>query len=247
VRHRWLSAVLSTIDCGVVMLRGSADFTAVRSKYRNLTANVVSLCLARGLWTGSRFRPSFSINAGASFVGDLAEQADVDLGQCISPSTLWRILDTDAIKPWRYRRWTFPREPKFPEKAGRVLDLHAGSWEGSPPGRRDSIVSSDEKSGIQARIRCRDLADRPRTADAHRARIRAGSCLAVPGCLGRSSQPSLGPVSGEDRHGLVRPIGRAGHADRALSFGEPGVLGRGQRLLAPPATTPTLIQPHDPT
>ena len=85
---------------------------------------------------------------------DLAERAAVALGRSISPSTVWRILDTDAIKPWRYKYWIFPRDPKFSEKAGRVLDLYAGSWEGSPLGCRDYIISSDEKTSIQARIRC---------------------------------------------------------------------------------------------
>ena len=85
---------------------------------------------------------------------DLAERASAALGRSISPSTVWRILDTDAIKPWRYKYWIFPRDPKFSEKAGRVLDLYAGSWEGSRLGRRDYIISSDEKTSIQARIRC---------------------------------------------------------------------------------------------
>jgi hypothetical protein len=76
------------------------------------------------------------------------------LGRSISPSTVWRILDTDAIKHWRYQYWIFPRDPKFSEKAGRVLDLYAGSWEGKPLGGRDYIISSDEKTSIQARIRC---------------------------------------------------------------------------------------------
>jgi DDE superfamily endonuclease len=85
---------------------------------------------------------------------DLAERAATALGRSISPSTVWRILDTDAIKPWRYKYWIFPRDPKFSEKAGRVLDLYAGSWEGSRLGRREYIISSDEKTSIQARIRC---------------------------------------------------------------------------------------------
>lgn len=85
---------------------------------------------------------------------DLADKAATALGRSISPSTVWRILDTDAIKPWRYQYWIFPRDPKFSEKAGRVLDLYAGSWEGKPLDRRDYIISSDEKTSIQARIRC---------------------------------------------------------------------------------------------
>ena len=51
---------------------------------------------------------------------DLAHRTSIALGRSISPSTVWRILDTDAIKPWRYQYWIFPRDPKFSEKAGRV-------------------------------------------------------------------------------------------------------------------------------
>jgi DDE superfamily endonuclease len=85
---------------------------------------------------------------------DLAGRASTAIGRAISPSTVWRILDADAIKPWRYEYWIFPRDPKFSEKAGRVLDLYAGSWEGKPLGHRDYVISSDEKTSIQARIRC---------------------------------------------------------------------------------------------
>jgi len=34
---------------------------------------------------------------------DLAVRTSMALGRSISPSTVWRILDTDAIKPWRYQ------------------------------------------------------------------------------------------------------------------------------------------------
>ena len=85
---------------------------------------------------------------------DLADKASTALGRSISSSTVWRILDRDAIKPWRYQYWIFPRDPRFSEKAGRVLDLYAGSWEGKPLGRRDYIISADEKTSIQARVRC---------------------------------------------------------------------------------------------
>jgi hypothetical protein len=85
---------------------------------------------------------------------DLAARASAALGRAISRSTVWRILDACAIKPWRYEYWTFPRDPLFSEKAGRVLDLYAGTWEGQPLGRRDYVISSDEKTSIQARVRC---------------------------------------------------------------------------------------------
>ena len=72
----------------------------------------------------------------------------------MSASTIWRILDTDALKPWQHQSWLYPRDPQFAEKAGRVLDLYAGWWEGQPLAPDDQIISADEKTSIQARVRC---------------------------------------------------------------------------------------------
>lgn len=41
----------------------------------------------------------------------LTTQARVALGQPISRNTIRRMLDTAAIKPWRYEYWIFPRDP----------------------------------------------------------------------------------------------------------------------------------------
>ncbi len=71
----------------------------------------------------------------------------------ISGSTLWRWLHSDAIRPWYYRSWIFPRDPAFTEKAGPVLDLYEGFWEGKPLGEEDYVLSADEKTSIQARDR----------------------------------------------------------------------------------------------
>jgi len=71
----------------------------------------------------------------------------------ISGMTLWRWLSQDAIKPWRYRSWIFPRDPEFSQKAGRVLDLYEGVWENRPLGPKDYVISADEKTSIQARKR----------------------------------------------------------------------------------------------
>jgi hypothetical protein len=72
----------------------------------------------------------------------------------ISGTTVWRWLHQDAIRPWRYRSWIFPRDPAFAEKAGRVLDLYAGRWNGLPLTEADYVLSADEKTSIQARVRC---------------------------------------------------------------------------------------------
>lgn len=71
----------------------------------------------------------------------------------ISEATVWRWLSEDAIRPWAHRSWIFPRDPDFEEKASRVLDLYAGTWKGKPLGRRDFVLSTDEKTSIQARVR----------------------------------------------------------------------------------------------
>jgi hypothetical protein len=71
----------------------------------------------------------------------------------ISGRTIWRWLDEDAIRPWQHRSWIFPRDPNFQSKAERVLDLYQGLWEGQPLGADDYVISADEKTSIQARIR----------------------------------------------------------------------------------------------
>ena len=72
----------------------------------------------------------------------------------ISGATVWRWLNDDAIKPWRYRTWIFPRDPAFRTKAERILDLYHGVWEGQPLGDDEYVLSADEKTSIQARERC---------------------------------------------------------------------------------------------
>ncbi len=71
----------------------------------------------------------------------------------ISGTTIWRWLAEDAIRPWRVRSWIFPRDPAFEATAGRVLDLYARTWEGKPLGSGDFVLSADEKTPVQARIR----------------------------------------------------------------------------------------------
>lgn len=76
----------------------------------------------------------------------------------ISDTTIWRWLDEDAIKPWTHRSWIFPRDPDFGPKAARVLDLYAGEWDGRPLKDDEFVISADEKTSIQARIRCHPTA-----------------------------------------------------------------------------------------
>lgn len=71
----------------------------------------------------------------------------------ISGKTIWRWLSKDAIRPWCYRSWIWPRDPNFEQKASVVLDLYHGIWEDKPLSSNDFIISSDEKTSIQARHR----------------------------------------------------------------------------------------------
>ena len=72
----------------------------------------------------------------------------------MSASTVRRILAADTIKPWQYRSWLFIRDPQFAAKATRVLDLYARIWDGIPLSDGEYVISSDEKTSIQARCRC---------------------------------------------------------------------------------------------
>ena len=71
----------------------------------------------------------------------------------ISNSTIWRWLNEDAIRPWQHRCWIFPRDPDFARKAGRVLDLYQRLWKGRRLKDDEWVLSTDEKTSIQARAR----------------------------------------------------------------------------------------------
>jgi hypothetical protein len=71
----------------------------------------------------------------------------------IGETTIWRWLSEDAIRPWHHRSWIFPRDPDFANKAGRVLDLYEGLWQGQALGPNDYVICADEKTSIQARRR----------------------------------------------------------------------------------------------
>ncbi len=93
---------------------------------------------------------------------DIAREA-VERGivASISGATVWRWLSEDAIRPWSWRSWIFPRDPLFAEKAAPVLDLYQGFWMGEALGPNDYVISADEKTSIQARSRCAMLRTGP--------------------------------------------------------------------------------------
>ena len=71
----------------------------------------------------------------------------------ISRTTVWRWLDSDALRPWQHRSWIFLRDPDFASKAERILDLYHRVWEGEPLQENDFVISADEKTSVQARRR----------------------------------------------------------------------------------------------
>src|SRR5919201_58418 len=70
-----------------------------------------------------------------------------------SASTIARWLREDALKPWQHRSWVFPTDPAFLEKAGPVLDLYQGRWQGKLLHPGEFVICADEKPSIQARAR----------------------------------------------------------------------------------------------
>jgi hypothetical protein len=85
---------------------------------------------------------------------ELAREAQArGIVERISGVTVWRWLSEDAIRPWNYRSWIFPRDPDFRAKAGRVLDLYAGRFEGKLLHPGEFVICADEKPSIQARAR----------------------------------------------------------------------------------------------
>ena len=75
-------------------------------------------------------------------------------GIAASVSTVRRWLAADALKPWQHQSWIFMRDPDFEAKAATVLDLYARTYQGSPLGADEYVISADEKPSIQARDRC---------------------------------------------------------------------------------------------
>jgi transposase len=83
-----------------------------------------------------------------------AEVVGRGITEAISSSTVRRILADVALKPWQHQSWVFVRDPDFGTKAALVLDLYQRIWNGQPLGTDEYVISSDEKTSIQARCRC---------------------------------------------------------------------------------------------
>jgi hypothetical protein len=149
----------------------------------------------------------------------------------ISGRTVWRWLDADAIRPWAYRSWIFPRDERFAEKAGQVLDLYQGVWEGAALGSDDYVISADEKTSIQARPRVAEgqgpAAGRLRRVEFEYQRGGALVPARRDGGVGRSPGQGVRAVRPHDGHRTLPSSGGPGDGAGALSFGPARVLDRG--------------------
>ncbi|MEU2394939.1 helix-turn-helix domain-containing protein [Streptomyces sp. NPDC007369] len=86
--------------------------------------------------------------------GPAAELTARRITGTVSASTVRRWLHRDAHKPWQHRAWIFITDPRFRDKAERVLDLYARTFDGAELGVDEYVISADEKTSIQARCRC---------------------------------------------------------------------------------------------
>ena len=87
-------------------------------------------------------------------IADIAREAvEREIVETISVTTIWRWLAEDALRPWTYRTWLFPRDPDFERKAGCILDLYGGRFEGAQLRPDEHVICADEKTSIQARAR----------------------------------------------------------------------------------------------
>jgi hypothetical protein len=160
---------------------------------------------------------------------DLAKRAREELNKPISRTTVWEILAADAIKPWQYEHWLFPRASDFFTKAAVVLDLYEGHYQGERLDPFDRVISSDEKTSIQARIRCDPTlgpgAKRPRRVAA---KYQRGGALQYLAAWDVQEGRVLGRC--EARTG-IEPFGRLvrqvmEHADYRTPFGRSDVRSR---------------------
>jgi transposase len=73
------------------------------------------------------------------------------LVRAISTSAVGRILDDADIKPYRVKMWCHSKDPAYQEKMQAIVQLYI-----NPP-RHEPVLCIDEKTGMQALSRSREL------------------------------------------------------------------------------------------
>ena len=126
----------------------------------------------------------------------------------------------------------FPRDPEFAPKAGRILDLYARQWDGQALTADDFVLSADEKTSIQARLRTHPSTPPRPGQPMHVEHEYARGGLGVLGRARRPSRQTVRPVRTDHGHRAVRPPGDTRHDPVALPRGAPRLLDCRQRVLA---------------
>ena len=125
----------------------------------------------------------------------------------ISDKTVWRWLHEDAIRPWQHRCWIFPRDPDFRVKAGADPGSPRRALERNPLRDDEFVISTDEKTSIQARQRTRgSLPTAPRQAmRIEHEYVRRGA-MGLPGRPGCASGQNPWDPRTQDRHRTIRRL-----------------------------------------
>lgn len=93
---------------------------------------------------------------------ELARQLKADgIVESISPTTVWRILMSHHLKPWRVHYWLNPKGPRdesFNRQIQELIDLYTRSLP-----EQEVVLSVDEKTSLQPRPRTHPT--RPAQAD----------------------------------------------------------------------------------
>src|SRR6266542_2294831 len=137
-------------------------------------------------------------------------------------STVARWLAEDALKPWQHRSWIFPTDAGFLEKAGPVLDLYQGRWQGKLLHPGEFVICADEKPSIQAPAHPRDAAAGCAHARAaSRAHLPAPRRAHLPGRARhrpprRQTAAGLRPLRAQRRDRRLRPARLAGDDQGAV-------------------------------
>jgi len=131
-----------------------------------------------------------------------------------SASTIARWLREDALKPWQHRSWVFPTDPAFLDKAGPLLDLYQGRWQGKRLHPGDFVICADEKPSIQARARIHG----PLPPEPHSRGLRVEHTYERRGALTYLAALDIGRRAGKRPHvfGRSQPRGGAEPFDRLV-------------------------------
>ena len=168
----------------------------------------------------------------------LSKQATVDLacrlperiGKSISRSTVFRILDSAATKPWQHRSWIFLRTADFAEKAAMIFELYQGMWDGEPLGSNDYVLSADGKTSIRCHDSLPVQIGRPLRVESEFVR---GGALQYLAAWDVHRAKVFGRRERGDRHPSIRTVGGQRNAAVIVRLGGPRVPDCRQRFALP--------------